>query len=40
VHLIHGELFDELGWMGGPVRPGGPVAVEVPPSPHEALDRV
>ena len=25
---------------GGPVRPGDPVAVELPPSPHEALDRV
>jgi MOSC domain-containing protein YiiM len=25
---------------GGPVRPGDPVAVELPPSPHEPLDRV
>ena len=25
---------------GGPVRPGDPVTVELPPSPHEALDRV
>lgn len=25
---------------GGPVRPGDPIAVEFPPSPHEALDRV
>jgi MOSC domain-containing protein YiiM len=25
---------------GGVVRPGDPVTVELPPVPHEALDRV
>jgi MOSC domain-containing protein YiiM len=40
-----GQFVRKAGVMGvvlrgGPVRPGDPVAVELPPSPHEALDRV
>jgi hypothetical protein len=41
----NGRFVRKAGVMGvvlrgGPVRPGDPVAVELPPSSHEALDRV
>ena len=40
-----GELIRKAGVMGivlagGEVSPGDPIAVELPPAPHEALDRV
>ncbi|MFC7758826.1 hypothetical protein ACFQY4_13155 [Catellatospora bangladeshensis] len=40
-----GNLVRRAGIMsivlaGGPVRPGDPITVELPPEPHEPLDRV
>ncbi len=40
-----GKLVRRAGIMsivlaGGPVRPGDPITVELPPEPHEPLDRV
>jgi MOSC domain-containing protein YiiM len=42
---VRGDFVRKAGVMsvvlrGGPVRPGDPVTVELPPLPHQALDRV